>query len=345
MTMGPVDNYLTAEEEAYFKSGGSDDAAERLESIANESVEATEDASPDDSRAEPESSNAADGANAESNDAAEAADDAEDESDYATESSDDDEKSPKRDYEKAFKVERHKRKELREALEANARKTAELEATLQRLQQNMQQQAQPKQEAPQEPIPDPDVDPLGYQQYQIKQLESQIQTQNKYLSERATHEQRAMQQQAFVETYRKSAMQFAEKTPEFKEAYQYLIENRIKEHVAAGYSPDEANALAVEEEMSIVAKAYQDKVNPAERLYNLAKHRGYSAKTSQTKTTAPKNLADIKKGMAKSKSLQPGGEALERELGIDDVDNMSPEEFDTFWAGYRNKAKQQGNFV
>jgi hypothetical protein len=77
----------------------------------------------------------------------------------------------------------------------------------------------------------------------------------------------------------------------------------------------------------------------------LAKHRGYSATKSSAKAPAPKNLADIKKGMANSKSLKPGGEALERELGIDDVDNMSPEEFDNFWAGYRSKAKQTGFFV
>ena len=39
-------------------------------------------------------------------------------------------------------------------------------------------------------------------------------------------------------------------------------------------------SLLIEDEMGIVAKAYQDKVNPAERIYKLAKARGFTGRTA-----------------------------------------------------------------
>ena len=338
-----LDNYLSKDEESYFKTGGDETYEERL--VADESnTETEQESSTDDSRGEPESSDGADEADSKSDGEREEASDELSESDDEDERGGNDEKSSKRDYEKAFKVERHKRKELKEAFEANARKTTEMEANLSKLQQDFaRQQMQPVAPAQVEDIPDPDVDPLGYQQHQIKQLEKQITEHNKYLNQRHEYEQRNSQQQAFLNTYQQSAKQFADKTPDFTDAYKFLTQARMEEHKAAGYSVEEANNLLLEEEMAIVAKSYNDKVNPAERIYNLAKNRGYSAKSAAKNTPPAKNLKDLKNGMANSKSLKSGGGELpEKDLGIDDIDGMNFAEFDDFWSGYKAKSKGQG---
>lgn len=328
---GALDNYLSAEEEAYFKSHGAESAEEKVEESLSEEREPVD----GDVSAESEHD---DTAVAESAEPTDDAGDSDDEPDTLT--TDEPVTKAQRDYEKAFKAERHKRKELKEALEANTRKTAELEQSLQQIQQSMRTPA--PQAAPviaPEPAPDPSEDPLGYQQYQIQQLEKQITEQNKYLHQRHENEQQSAKKQAFFNMYRASAQEFAQKAPDFQEAYKHLVSAKVEEYMAAGYNQEQADQLLIEDEMGIVAKAYQDKVNPAERIYNLAKKRGYAGKTVAAKP-AGKSLSDIKKGMENSKSLKSGGGEIEdKNHGIDDVDGMSFDEFDKFWAGYKSKAK------
>ena len=333
-TAGPLDDYLNADEDAYFKSKGSPaDEAKIEESVEYENSDSGGE-SPDSS---------------ESDKADESIDDQRDERDSSDDesSSDEAEEDPEtvsdkstRDYEKAFKAERHKRKELKEALEATNRKASEMEQIVAQLKESMTKPAHV--ETPKEVVPDADEDPLAYQQYKISKLEKSLEEHNAYLRQQHDMQQRNSQQQAFMNTYRASAQEFAAKTPEFSEAYKFLLGARMAEHKAAGYSDQEAQSLLVEEEMSIVAKAYQDRVNPAERLYNVAKNRGYSAANAKKAAPQSKNLNDIKRGMANSKSLKSGGGELPGSTpGIDAIDGMDFAQFDEFWAGYKNKAKSQ----
>lgn len=335
-TAGPLDDYLSADEDAYFKSKGAEgDESKIEESLGSDSTNESgeQDAAQDSQEVREnilESGQAEDDATLSS-----------EEDDDASEPSEvDDAGSSKRDYEKAYKAELRKRKELKETLEANNLKALEMERILTQLKESMNKPAP----APEviEIVPDPDEDPMAYQQYKINKLEKSLEDHNKYLRQQHDMQQRSTQQQAFMNSYRASAQEFAAKTPEFGEAYKFLLGARMAEHKAAGYSDQEAQSLLVEEEMSIVAKAYQDKVNPAERLFNVAKNRGYSAANSKKTSAAPKSLNDIKRGMANSKSLKSGGGELPgAEPGLDDIDGMDFAQFDEFWAGYKNKAKGQ----
>ena len=88
----------------------------------------------------------------------------------------------------------------------------------------------------------------------------------------------------------------------------------------------------------MAAKAYQDKANPAERIYKLATARGYTMPT--TSKTQSKDLANIKKGLDNSKSLKSGGGELgEKDQGLADIDNMNFQEFDAFWEKIKAKSK------
>ncbi len=336
---GALDSYLTAEEEAYFKSGGSEQTETKLEEMA-ESEDGEGIGTDDSQHHEKEES--------EDNEPGEPVDEVSDGQDGEPDEPRDDglkhDKSD-RDYEKAFKAERHKRKELKEALEANTRKTSEMEQTLAQLKQSMlSQQQAPQQQVPaqqQESVPDPEEDPLGYQQYQIKQLEKTIVSHNKYLTQKHEHEQRSAQESAFNQAYANAAREFTTKTKDFMDAYKYITEARIEEHVAAGFSREKANLFLMDDEKMIVAQAFQDNVNPAERIYNLAKARGYTGATAtNNKKLAPKNLEDIKRGLNNSKSLKSGGGELpDKEAGIEDVGDMNFQEFDEFWARLKSKSK------
>ena len=330
---GAVDNYLSAEEQAYFENRGSESAEGKFESSIVE-PEAGAESSAGDSSTEHESSADADAADRVTNDGREEGFSFEDESDERDESSAGDEKSQGRDYEKAFKVERHKRKELKEQLEATARKTAEMEQAIAHLKASIQQPVEPE---AREVIPDPEEDPLGYQQYKINKLEKTQNELNQYLHHQAQLQQKSAQERAFLDTYKSSASEYAKQAPDFQDAYKFLMKARLSEYEAVGYSPAQANELLVEDEMAIVAKAYQDKVNPAKRLYDLAKHRGFGTKTAPNSV---KDLDQIQKGMQASKSLKSGGGQLsEGTPGMDSIDGMTFAEFDNLWAGYKNKAK------
>lgn len=341
---GALDNYfdagMSAEEKAYFGSRGSEHAEEKVAETID--VEPERDT---DSRAVAEQPEHDDRATEESVSDAERGDEDDEQSYEADESDDEPKLKADRDYEKAFKTERHKRKELREALEAQARKTAEMEATLNQMRQNMQQ-PQPRQEAPQqraEPIPDAEEDPLGYMQYQIKRQEHALVEHNKYLTQRHEMEQRSMQENAFRQAYANSAKEFSQKSPDFTDAYAFLTDSKVKEYIAAGFTQQQANSFLIEDEMAVVSKAFADKINPAERIYAMAKNRGYSAGSTSKKAAPSKNLSDVKKGMANSKSLKAGGgQPNDREAGAEDIDGMNFDEFDTYWNKLKASSKGMG---
>lgn len=335
MSQGPVDNYLTEDEQAYFKSRGSEEAENKVEDnlIDNSPGE--------DISAETEEQNAptkdiqADGQDGDGRH--EPVSDGEEDGEPEETSLESEGKT--RDYEKAFKTERHKRKELKEALEANARKTADIERILAELKESVGAQKDAAQKTqPEEIVPDPEEDPLGYHQYKIDKLERTLAQHNNYIRQQHEQSQRSAQDQAFIRACDKSVTDFAKDHPDYYDAYKFVRDARLQEHMISGYTQDEAQSILVEEELAIAAKAYKDKANPAERLYKLAKTRGFG---SETKPASTKDFGHIKKGMESSKSLKSGGGEISSKITGDDVDRMDFSEFDAYWAKYKAKAKGQ----
>lgn len=343
------DDYLSDEEKAYFEKGGSDDVASAIEKKYNEGGEVNGDdtereggvdteaqdsetaGSGDEAASEPESENVPD------TDKDVGRDDADtDDSDVSNQGED---KSP-RDYEKAFKAELHKRKELKEAFEVNARKTQELESALNELRKQSDGRIAAETKT-KEVVPDPTDDPLGYQQYRIDKLQETIVNQSKYLQSQYQAQQRSQGEAAFRQVYSQHATEYAKENPDFFDAYKYAIEARTKQYLAAGYNQAQANELVEEDEKAIAAKALTDKANPAERVYAFAVANGYSkAKTTNGKSSDKGKIASIKDNMSKSRSLKSGGgEHPDKELGLNDVDSMDFNEFDIFWNKMKKRAK------
>jgi hypothetical protein len=225
----------------------------------------------------------------------------------------------------ALHEEREKRKELQRKVQDVERKNQRMEETFQQLIQKIQyQQAQP----PHPQMPSYEEDPVGSIRARQEQIERFLAQQQQQSYEQQQLEQtRQMQytaQQQFLDRYQKSAEAYKQEKPDFKEAYQHLVHSRVGEYQQAGYSVDEARRLLEEDEAAIVAKAYNDGVNPAERIYNLARARGFQGGVNANK----ERIEQLEKGVQASRSLSNvSGKPGKAALRLEDIANLSDEEF------------------
>lgn len=173
---------------------------------------------------------------------------------------------------------------------------------------------------PQEQKPTPEEDPINYFKQEIEQLKEVTRQQQEQ-----TQAQR--QQEQVVDAYRAQSEEFKATTPDFVDAYNHILSNRIKELKTMGLDEAQARQTVANEEYSIALKSLQDGVNPAQRIYEIAALRGYQKKTSE----APKkDLSVIEKGQKNAKvsaSATPEGE-----LTLEAIAEMDDDDFAAAWA-------------
>ncbi len=168
--------------------------------------------------------------------------------------------------------------------------------------------------------PDVDQDPVEFLKYTAKDIAEVKQWREQQEQQR----QHAEAQQQFIGAYKASAEEFTSKTPEFKDAYKYLIQSRDQELATLGYmDPRQRHEMIVQDEAQIVALAMQNGANPAERLYEVAKMRGF--KKAEPKNDAQK-LDTIQRGQQAAKSLGAVSGGAEGELTLTQIAEMSEDE-------------------
>src|SRR5690606_10890134 len=190
-----------------------------------------------------------------------------------------------------------------------------------------------------EPI-DPDEDIFG--------ALKQAQRQNKALRERMTKgqaQQEAQQKardesQQFQSTYRSDALSFAKKTPDFGDAYNYLIDNMHAELKAMGVDDEAARDKAIAaRERDFVSGLIAAKKSPAAALYELAKVRGFQRKAAPAPAPAPSAPAADASAVAKLEAINKakdtavslggaGGSAGGEVLTLETLANMPEAEFE-----------------
>lgn len=182
-----------------------------------------------------------------------------------------------RNYRIAMLEERDKRRELQRRLQETEERGRQAETKLQQIIDQINQnspRAPNFEEAP--------LESLKYEQEMLKRSIEQEQHQVRQMID-------YQREQAFMSQYKDDATRFSTQNPDFKEAYSSLMNGRFQELTAFGFSPEHANNIMLQEEAGIVSKAYQDRVNPAERLYQVAKMRGYNPTASKQQQPAPKS--------------------------------------------------------
>lgn len=205
------------------------------------------------------------------------------------------------------------------ALHEERLKRKDLQSKVERMEQTFQQLVQSVQQ-PSAPAPTFDDDP-------IQNLKNENDAIKQHLQQQIEQNNVAQNRQNLVNTYRSHAAEFTKTTPDFNDAYSFISQQRQAEYEAAGYSPQDAASMLIQDEMAIVYKALQDEVNPAERVYNLAKVRGYKGK-SVVETT---KMEIAEKGIKAGKSLSSASGVADGEVTLESLAELPTDEFNKAW--------------
>jgi hypothetical protein len=206
----------------------------------------------------------------------------------------------------ALHEERAKRKELES-------KMAVMEDKFKQLVQNLN----PNQEAK---LPGVEDDPVTNFDQRIAQAEQ-------YIKQSQEQQQAQYQHQQVVNAYQAQAAEYVKETPDFNDAYSYVLQGRLSELDAFGVTKEQALQVVQQEEYEVALKSLQDGVNPAERIYKIAQLRGY--KKAEAKPEQKKDLAVIEKGQKTAKVS--GSATPEGELSLEALAEMDDAAFEDAW--------------
>lgn len=232
------------------------------------------------------------------------------------------------------------------ALHEERMRRKELQAEIERIREESKQQSQMMQQVlaqlkqKQEPEPTLDDDPVAYFQHENEKLRQKLESLGQTVEQRQEQDTQAQQINNLVSAYRKSAQSFAETTPDFTDAYTHLVTLRANELKALGHDPSEIEMVLQREEMGLAASALQQGVNPAERIYELAKVRGYKKAEANTEANTEK-IKTLEKGVkaAKPTSGAPQGGEITLEYLAEVADTMDAKEFNELWAKFSKNAR------
>lgn len=178
----------------------------------------------------------------------------------------------------------------------------------------------------------------------------------------AASQKAATADQTFVNSYRSDAEKFKAgdpakgqaPVPDYMDAYNHLLQSRAQELMAIGYdnpndpllTPDEKEAAAraihdalTADERGIAELAFSKGKSPAQIIYDLAQKRGYAKKgAAPAADESEDRLATIERGQRANKSLATaGGPGGEQDMTGEQLAAMSLAEFEA-WAD-KNPAK------
>lgn len=242
----------------------------------------------------------------------------------------------------ALQEERQKRRELEERIKAEAERHARLE---QRLDTLFAQRDQVRVDEPKPPShPDLDEDPVANLDFRLKQQETAAQ------QARQAQEQQAQLQQ-FTNEFNRREMQFANETPDYMPAVQWLRKQRQSELELMGYNAAYAAQLVDGEAMAYAIQMTQNGVDPVKAFYQTAYQRGYRPPDSSptpgangpaapgvnglAAPGAPQvNLAQLQQNMDRAQSAG-GGATPAPQTTLADLAEMTDEEFEKATSGGR----------
>lgn len=206
----------------------------------------------------------------------------------------------------ALHQERERRKQAEAQFQALQEKLAAIEAKL-------------NPPAPIE-IPDPVLDPKGFKQFQIDQI-------NQRAKEQADNERRQMeaqQHQQVMARLNQDVQAFRATTPDYDTAFQHAVKVRQEELAFYGNAPEQIAAQLETDVQAIVAQAYSQGKNPAELFYAYAKMRGYQTPVAPQPNPAVAQVAALAEAQKQTQSLAPaGGPANDGGMTLETLSRMS----------------------
>lgn len=260
---------------------------------------------------------------------------------------------------RALKEERKKRQEIEAELNRFRENYSRVDERLKMLSEAVSQPepTQPQEEQP-EALIDPEQDIFGAYKQQQKRMDKLVQTLESLQAGQSEMRQQTEEERqtgAMIASYRQDAAAFTQQTPDFTDAYNYLLQKRGEQLKALGYNDAEVRSTLYNEEMSLAQRALGLRQSPSAHIYALASSMGYAKKAAPSPVAqaappaapvpVPSVTAEIdriKAGQNSSKSLSSGGGAAGEELSLELLANMSEKEFAAFMAkpGNRERVEQ-----
>lgn len=192
--------------------------------------------------------------------------------------------------------------------------------------------------AEQEQAPDPNTDPFGYQNWALGKLGTTVQEMQTWRQQQEQTARANEQTQRVLSWASQQAQAFQAKTPDFGDAYAFAKDSLTKELSALGYDQGAIDAELENRQAQIIhAAALRTQqgipTNPAELVYNYAKVRGFTGKQQASNALDPNAAAKIAAGQAQSPKMDKGGQTADGELTAKDLANIKdPAEFEKQWA-------------
>lgn len=237
----------------------------------------------------------------------------------------------------AFHEERERRKavekELNDLREKYARGDERLRVLSEAMQARPAAAAQPAAEAPK--VPNPEEDIFGY----AKHLEQQIADLKSGFTKQTEEQRVAAERKAVRDDYVADAQRFVATEPSFADAYNHLYQSRALELAISGVPQEQLIPTIQAEEMEIAAACRRAGISPAERIFAMAKARGFTPKAAEAAPapaaapaeTAAQKAERVAAGQAgPGKSLSAAGGAPAGEVTLEMLGSMSETEFEAF---------------
>jgi murein DD-endopeptidase MepM/ murein hydrolase activator NlpD len=243
----------------------------------------------------------------------------------------------------ALHAEREEHKKTKAQLEEISRKQAILEDrwnTL--LKAGVGAEQKPAEE---DPEPDPNVDIFAHNAW----LKRQIEKERSIRSEREEAEKQSRaaqeQEQAIWSEWHQSAQSYMAETPDFGEAVKFMSELRDRQLQALSFAnpqlrSEQGRVQQINAELKqIVQAAKQQGLSPAEAVYQLAQGFGYQkAGQAPQPPQMPDKLASVARAQEASRTVgQAPGKAGGDELTLEGLLAMSPAEYDKWVQANPNK--------
>lgn len=207
----------------------------------------------------------------------------------------------------ALHEERARRKELQG-------KVSQMEARFNQLMERIQK--------PEPQIPAYEENPAEHLRQKTERLEQAIAQQNETAQQAEVRRAQEAQLAQLDNAYRSQAMQYAQQTPGFGDAYQHLIASRHQAYEQMGIEPAEYAARLQHEERQIAHTALTLGINPGVLLQNLATAAGWKPKQEKPQP----NIQTIAKGV-QAKSIGTVAGKAQQNMTLEALAEMSDEEF------------------
>ncbi|MBN4095640.1 hypothetical protein [Methylobacterium sp. OT2] len=234
----------------------------------------------------------------------------------------------------AFHQERERRKavekELHDLREKYARGDERLKLLNEAIQARPAAAAQP--ETPPAP-PSPDEDIFGY----AKHLEKQIEELKNGFTQETARQRQEREVGEVIRDYQSDLNRFASAEPTFADAFRHVMQSRAAEYAAMGVPEDQIRQHLQNDEFTVALEARQAGVSPAERIFQIAKARGFTPKATEpapppAPAETPAQKAErVAAGQAgPGKSLSAAGGAPVGEVTFEMLAAMSEKDFEAF---------------